>query len=279
MGHTYAWPAKDGRASRWNVYSVNCLCSSTFNSLVSSLYVFSPNSHTLILDRIDINGCIPSDTTPHFPLPLDILKSLPTIRPSSILESLLQSLAGQTLSDIGETIISVALTSKYMNGRGHLQGFWEDQMVYFHRFLPMAYQVLALTKYDFSIPASTAQITQELVRKTYLLYLALVKRRFNVSPDSVEQTKHGVLEFLREHDVEWIPQLRIVQLWVDVILAIAVSDESSIFYTTKVARKLDELSIVSWAAFSELLEAIGWIDEVFKNELAVLLRQVNVNLK
>ena len=217
------------------------------------------------------------DVAPNFRLPSDILQlssgNAALLIPDALHRSLIS--LSNTLSDISHALNSVAKLFKYLNENESVPGFWTTEMVYFKNVLPVTHEVLELPRYNLANNESKeTQVLREVIRKTCLLWLVLVKRRFFISPDGVLQHRDMLLQFLSEQHIDWTISLQPLRLWIFVTLAVAFNAEFESLYIAHIASAMREMKLSSWTDAIVILKSIAWTNELGSNEL----RKIGVQL-
>jgi hypothetical protein len=221
-----------------------------------------------------LNGALPLDSTPNFPLQEDLFDrsdnesiALPS---RSAIENL--KLHDGSLSDICEALMSVARMTQFMNSKGITPGFWTADMVYFQNYLPVAHQALSIERrYSANgSPTSSSEIMRETIRLTILLFLGLVKRRFRVPPDSVPRHQERLFGILTKSPVDWTPIIN-VYLWILSTCVAASIGDDRMWVVEEISRSIGK---ASWLDVSATIKAFIWIEEVAAFELEILGEEV-----
>ena len=275
MVDTYAWAKENCGAPWWFGIALNVIFFAILHLLVSmsAHYAF----RGLILYRIDMNGALLMDVVPNFRLPSDMLHLASTNTTLLLPDILYQSLISisNSLSDVLHALNSLAKLVNYLNENQGAPGFWTNEMVYFKNVLPVTHEVLELPRYNFTnSDTRETQVLREAIRRSCLLWLAMIKRRFVISPDGVLQHRDMLYQFLSEHPIQWESQLQPLRLWISMTLAVAWKGESASLHMANVLSTLQEMKISCWTESIGILKSIAWVDEIGKDEFHRIREQI-----
>lgn len=224
-----------------------------------------------------MNGSLPLDMAPHFPLPSDVLEISSANFSSPRLDSLRASLISldESLSDVSNALNSLANMSKCFDENGGAQDLWKDEVFYSNNFLPVLHEVLSLPRHNLADDDITeTQVMREVTRRSCLLYLALVKRKFKTEPDSVSLVKERLLQVLSGYNIDWMTSIQSLRLWVFMTIAAATDVGVDDWYVTEIVSAMQDMQIRSWVDVITVLREIAWFDELAEDKLQILRVQV-----
>jgi hypothetical protein len=175
-----------------------------------------------------------------------------------------------SLSDIGDAVLKLADLSNYMNLNSQFSSFWYDNMVFFQQFLPVAHDVLSLSRMDpTGCDLLPTQVLREAIRLALNVYLALVRRFFGIVFDCVSTCRMRLLQALGKYAIDW-SSFQSLHMWTFVILGIADVAACPAWAVAHVSHAMDKLELRDWPDAVNHLREICWCDKLCQDDLQLL---------
>jgi hypothetical protein len=228
----------------------------------------------LTISRIDVSGSLIMDTQPRFPPPEDLVEEISISRPSLTLQNLVLTwnVNFPGLVDIGQVLLSLANLATHTNDQTQNPQFWHDEFFLALKVYPLAHALTSLPRYPLfgeEYPEADGFTMREILRITCILFLGLLKKRFEVEPNGIRPNTSKISKLLRFLPVNWSQFLKL-RLWVLTISAIVEEGEEREWFVAEIAYTMVNLGYGTWYEALESLKELVWSNEMAANEVNIL---------